>query len=170
MGTNNYNQRGKSVEQRFWEKVNKDGPMCERLGTRCWVWIGAIASHGYGTITTKRRHSYAHRVSWELSSGKIPDGLCVLHKCDNPPCIRPDHLFLGTGKDNTADMINKGRAVFNPPGERSSNHKLTKADVIAMRERYARGDIAIADLARLSGVERSTASSAINRKSWKSVK
>ncbi len=90
------------LEQRFWPKVEKTGT--------CWVWQGATDSHGYGQIHEEPRgHSQAHRVSWELAYGPIPEGLDVLHCCDNPPCVRPTHLFLGTQLDNNLDAINKGR-------------------------------------------------------------
>jgi len=100
------------IADRFWPKVDKNGSApehCPELGP-CWVWTGAHVPWGYGQIgLTGRKNGRAHVVSWEMHNGPIPDGLWVLHKCDNPPCVRPDHLFLGTVQDNTADMIAKGR-------------------------------------------------------------
>lgn len=91
---------------RFWDKVerNEDG---------CWLWRASTDPRGYGKIVVhvdgEARLSGAHRVSWELANGPIPTGLCVLHRCDTPSCVRPDHLFLGTLADNTKDMYGKGR-------------------------------------------------------------
>src|SRR2546422_11309402 len=99
----------KPLEERFWAKVQKlpnDG---------CWIWTAHTNEHGYGRLSIKRGVvERAHRISWRLHFGSIPDGLCVLHKCDNPPCIRPDHLFLGTKTDNSVDRQTKHRA---PHGE-----------------------------------------------------
>lgn len=94
--------------ERFWEKVKKT--------PSCWLWTGAHKDGRwpYGVLGggASRVPKLAHRVSWELHHGPIPDGMNVLHKCDNPPCVRPDHLFLGTLSDNTQDMVAKGRAKF----------------------------------------------------------
>jgi ribosome-binding protein aMBF1 (putative translation factor) len=109
-----------------------------------------------------------------MTYGEIPDGLCVLHKCDNPACVRPDHLFLGTTQDNTADMIKKGRRypsnLLDTSGEHNGNHKLTSADVIAIRERYAKGGITQSDLAKTYKVDSSVVTSVVNYKTWKNVK
>jgi len=76
----------------------------------CWIWRGYKNRHGYGQMTLRGgRNEYSHRLSYNLFVGAIPKGKCVLHKCDNPPCINPDHLFLGTRKDNVTDMDKKGR-------------------------------------------------------------
>lgn len=76
----------------------------------CWLWTGALAAFGYGTVNSKGRRSIrAHRLSWEIYRGEIPAGLCVLHKCDVPACVNPDHLFLGTKSDNMRDCAVKGR-------------------------------------------------------------
>lgn len=82
-------------------------------GSGCWEWTGQIGKRGYGMLSVPRRYGtrnqYAHRVSWLLHHGPIPEGLSVLHRCDNPKCIRPDHLFLGTQGTNVRDCVAKGR-------------------------------------------------------------
>lgn len=92
-----------SLEQRFWKKVEK--------GSECWLWTGGIKSkeHPYGKMFVGKKYQRAHRISWELHNGSIPEGMHVLHKCDNPRCVRPDHLFLGNHAQNMEDMISKGR-------------------------------------------------------------
>lgn len=100
------------VSVRLWRKCNKQGPTHPILKTKCWEWTGAeFKGAGYGQIQVEGTPKRTHRVAWALSNGPIPKGLLVLHKCDNRRCIRPDHLFLGTQKDNVDDMVSKGRKV-----------------------------------------------------------
>jgi hypothetical protein len=96
--------------------------------TGCWNWSGVISRYGYGIIGSRRRTMRAHRISWLLFNGPIPDGLFICHKCDNKRCVNPDHLFLGTCKDNVVDHWNKGghQNVF---GEEHYNAKLTDIQV-----------------------------------------
>lgn len=106
-----------SMEKRFWDKVNKTDD--------CWNWTGAVINSGYGTFFIAKvngvsRLKLAHRVAWELANGPIPEGLFVLHRCDNRRCVRPDHLFLGTAKDNTHDAMRKGR--LKPPQPKKQSH------------------------------------------------
>lgn len=103
----------------------------------CLVWTAYRAPLGYGSVRFRGRARGAHVVAWTLFVGEIPPGLCVLHTCDNPPCVRLDHLFLGTKAQNTADMVAKGRA---PNGERGGSAKLTGGDVVMIRDARARGE------------------------------
>ena len=101
------------LETRFWRFV---APSMDDRG--CWEWTGARAGElGYGCLGGKGPR--AHRLSWEIHNGPIPDGLWVLHKCDNPPCVNPRHLFLGTRTDNIRDMFAKGRGRPGPGGARA---------------------------------------------------
>lgn len=98
--------RRPSAVVRFWSKVDKEGPVHPLHGS-CWQWTGRDPT--YGRVTTPKGRKGAHHFSWETFRGKIPKGLYVLHKCDNQKCVNPDHLFLGTQKDNVQDMTKKGR-------------------------------------------------------------
>jgi hypothetical protein len=80
-----------------------------KFNNGCWEWMGTKNSYGYGVVMINRKVKRTHRVSWEIHNGPIPKGLYVCHHCDNPPCVRPDHLFLGTCSDNLHDMVKKGR-------------------------------------------------------------
>jgi hypothetical protein len=114
-----------STTERFWAKVKKTDI--------CWTWKGSRNGDGYGHFFFNGRVMLAHRVVWTMANGAIPDGLQVLHKCDNPPCVRPDHLFLGTQLDNLADMEKKGRRDWSK-GETCHDARLTEQQVIEIRD------------------------------------
>jgi hypothetical protein len=139
-------------EQRFWKMVhvNPEG---------CWEWIGGKMSEGYGEIIVAGKQRYAHRVSYELHFREIPAGLFVCHRCDNPGCVRPDHLFLGTHADNLRDAASKGRMER---GEQHYNAKLTEDDVRAIRAdtRLQR------EIAEDLGISRQNVSLIQNHKTW----
>lgn len=113
--------KGRSFEERFWEKVDRRGP------DECWLWMAAADKHGYGRIGRGRRDEsriLAHRAAYELVVGIIPLGLLVCHACDTPACVNPAHLFIGTYSDNMKDCASKGRCV-SPRGETHRSAKLT---------------------------------------------
>lgn len=115
---------------RFWDKVNIQSE------NGCWIWTKKVDRWGYGLFVHKengtRFYLLAHRVVWQLCYGKIPEGLLVCHHCDNPPCVNPKHLFLGTDKDNAQDCIRKGRK--NPvKGEKHPKAKLTAKQALEIK-------------------------------------
>ena len=132
-----------TLEDRFWSKVDKGGPIPTHkpeLGP-CWVWT-ASTSAGYGRFwVTGRGLRGSHTVSWVLAHGQIPSGMDICHRCDNPPCVRPEHLFLGTRSENMRDMGRKGRGGGGAKGERNRNARLTETQVIEIRTRFAAGEL-----------------------------
>lgn len=146
---------------RFWSKVELRGP------EECWLWTDGKSLKGYGSMNMGGKTSQAHRVVWMLTHGSIPTGLLVCHRCDNPPCCNPRHLFVGSSADNTHDMVAKGR-LYTPRGEENGLAKLTAAKVREARALHAAG-VGLSELARRLGVDRSNISRAVNRKSWRHV-
>lgn len=119
------------VVSRFWGKVYKTKD--------CWLWQGYCSKLGYGYFSIKQSVFLAHRIAWEIASGNAPGNLCVCHHCDNPQCVRPDHLFLGTRSDNTQDGMSKNRIkpaknLTHFHGELHHNAKIKEADAIAIKE------------------------------------
>jgi HNH endonuclease len=119
------------LKKRFWAKVNKLPG-----NNSCWLWTASKDTFGYGQICVKGEMFSSHRVSFEMSRGKIPDGAQVLHKCDNPSCIRPKHLFLGNDAINSKDRVAKGRQA---KGEKIHTAKLTARRVMQLRSLRAEG-------------------------------
>jgi hypothetical protein len=138
------------------------------MGPDCWEWRAARNPRGYGVINDGTRIQLAHRVAWALEHGSVPDGISVLHRCDNAACVRLDHLFLGTRADNNADMMAKGRsrAGSNPPrGVSFWDAKLTEEIVRIIRASTERG----VDLAKRYGVAKATITDIRKRRSWKHI-
>ena len=174
--------REKSIA-RFWSKVDKNGPIrahCPELGP-CWVWTACL-EQGYGRIWFEGSPKRAHRVAWEITHGSIPEGMCVCHKCDNPPCCNPNHFFLGTKADNTADRDAKGRtakgdtngARLHPEklvimrGEDCGKSKLTESDIAEIRKRLATGEMQ-RSIAEDFDITQANVSAINTGKTWKHV-
>jgi hypothetical protein len=136
-------------------------------GTGCWLWQGLVNKSGYGKLKcTPLGEHLAHRVAFRILVGDIPESMCVLHKCDTPKCVNPEHLFLGTQADNVADMVQKGRArvpMFR--GEQCHSAKLTEGDVIRIREMRSRGAL-LRDIAQSFGITESTAQGIVKGRLW----
>lgn len=147
----------------FWAKVsNVDGQ-------GCWEWQGAKStSMGYGCMSIGGCHAqqYAHRLSWQIANGPIPKGMWVLHRCDNPPCVRPDHLFLGTCRDNNADKVAKGRQHH---GEQTGNAVLTDEKVRHILSEYATGEIPVFTISTIYNISEATVRAIVNGVTWTHV-
>ena len=146
--------------------------MVVNVTTGCWEWQGS-KRNGYGRITIgsrkdgTRRVAMAHRVSYELFKGEIPDGMEICHKCDNPCCINPNHLFAGTRQDNIDDREQKGRN--NPPkGEHNGRAKLTKSQIVEIRQKHQQG-ATLRGLGREYGVNKTTIADIVSGKHWVDV-
>lgn len=172
---NRYGARPReSWTARFWARVNKAGPTplhVPALGP-CWLWMGCRSRRQVGSRTFDYGYAYdgvriqrAHRLAWQFTNGAIPDGLCVLHRCDNPRCVNPAHLFLGTQRDNAQDRERKGRRQP-ARGERSGRAKLTWQQVEQIRSLYTARAFSQTQLAEHFGVHQTAISAVIRRKSW----
>lgn len=152
------------IQKRFWEKVNI------KSDDSCWEWESNIGTGGYGIVMENGRQLKAHRVSYELTYGSIPDGLCVCHKCDNPPCVNPSHLFLGTIAENMRDMDNKGRRTKKRAvGSKVHTAKLVENDVIKIKEMIS-NSVPCTEIAKLFGVHKQIVYCIKYGKTWKHVK
>lgn len=170
-----------TIAARFEKKVEKtDG---------CWLWRGSIINGGYGMMLADGKNELAHRISYRLHKGEIPEGMLVLHKCDVRHCVKPDHLFAGTQVDNMKDMVDKGRhySAVRPHavarGARHGTHTkpesvhrgdkhpgalLTAASVLRIRDQVAQG-VMHKDLAAEYGVKTRTITAVVSRQTWKHI-
>ena len=152
---------------RFWTRVDKEGPTLRPDLGRCWVWIGRLKA-GYGCFTHNRKDRRAHVYSYQIHKGVIPVGQCLLHKCDNPSCVNPDHLIAGSQIENRADCVAKGRQA---KGQTIRTTKLTPKDIVEIRKRYRKsctqnGSSAIA---RDYRVRQCTIYDIISGKTWRHI-
>ena len=182
----------RSTEERFFSFVDKSGG-----DDSCWLWTGAKFRRGYGQFKVEPYNVKAHRWSYAHFIGEIPEGMFVCHRCDNPSCVNPTHLFIGDHKDNMRDMKVKGRAASgdrhwhslypekNPTGIRNGrytkpdafpcgtemkNSKLTEEAVLEIRRRYAAGGVIQRELAKEYGVHRSAIGQVVRNEKWKHVR
>ncbi len=147
----------------FWAQVRK------QEGDGCWEWIGRKDMKGYGRTSIleyRGKFTRAHRVAWRHANGPIPDGLHALHRCDNPACVRVDHLFLGTNADNMRDKCVKGRQHR---GVGTGNAVLNDEKVMAILTAFASGEISAKVLAAEYGVTSSTIAAIIHGQTWAHV-
>ncbi len=154
----------KTVKERFEEKYT----VCNNTG--CWNWHGALMGSGYGNIMNENgKLEGAHRLSYRLNKGDIGASF-VLHECDNPLCVNPDHLFLGSQKDNLADMTNKGRRRSNSPkGSKHVHSKLVEKEVLEIRSKYVPYQYGLQKLADEYGVSKRNIYLIIVRKAWRHI-
>jgi len=158
--------QGMTVDERFWDSIDKNGPIANHMDSRCWIWVGNERGNGYGQILVDGKKVQAHRYSYELYYGTIPTGMLICHHCDVPLCVNPDHLFLGTSRDNAIDRTNKGKSQY---GERNYNAKFTSDDIVYIRKLWNTGLNNSCQIARMYNVVSSTIWSIVNNKTWRHV-
>ncbi len=155
-------QHRRSID-RFWPKINREsGHRVPGMESDCWLWTAGRFTQGYGCIQRQRTGKVAHRIAWELTYGPIPAGICVLHRCDEPRCCRPDHLFLGTTRDNVEDMLRKRR-------ERWGSARLTAEVIQQIRDLHRDGAVSNRFLAARFGVTPTHIGYIVKRRVWKYI-
>lgn len=185
-------KRGLKVEDRFWAKVDKNGPLPDQGNPhyagldRCWVWTASRFKSGYGQFRAAQHKGNAHRAAFILANGEIPDGMFVCHKCDRRECVNPSHLFAGTPSENMKDCKLKDRnrpslaafakahadvaaglrLGFTPRGSNHGRAKLNEYDVRQIRSAYESGR-SQQEIAKEYGVSRSGIGLIVTRKKWK---
>lgn len=167
-GANGQSQRDtRPLLERIWGHSDRSGD--------CWVWTGSKNHKGYGVWTPynskelKSRNFTVHRLVYQLTYGEIPKNLYVCHHCDNPPCVRPDHLFIGTPADNVRDMHSKGRSRFHTGIGRPSRRRLTEDQVREIRAIYAEGKISQPSLAAKFDVSPTSIFNIVHHRVWRNV-
>jgi hypothetical protein len=154
-------QTTQSITDRLLSKIRVNAE------TGCWIWTANKNNKGYGKLRVGDEKQYAHRVAYELYRGPIPKGIVVCHRCDNPACVNPDHLFLGTQAENIADMMVKGRQrLTERRGTCNGNSKLSEADVVAIRSAE---NLKLRELAAHYGVTPTLISYIRRGKNWSHV-
>lgn len=156
---------GGTNAERFWGFIDKNGKQVEYVVGKCWRWLGN-KNHGYGRFWVDNGTVFAHRYSYLIHYGDIPLSTFVLHKCDNPECTNPEHLFLGTALDNVLDKVAKGR-LHNQNGEKNPSAKLTSSQVLEIRELYKTGKYLQRELAIRFNTPLSSINQIITGKRWK---
>ncbi len=150
------NDSRRPIAERFWARVSQ--------GDGCWEWQGYRSPKGYGRMREGGRRVMASNVALALAGRPLAEGECALHHCDNPPCVRPDHLFAGSKADNNHDRALKRRGV---EGERVNTNKLTRDEVAEVRRLYATGGYSQPQLGRMFGVRHGTIGYIVRGETWK---
>ena len=151
----------------FWSKVDVSPDV-----RKCWNWMAAKTSNGYGNVRINKKYLGAHRVAFEIINGKVPEGFIICHVCDNKSCCNPHHLMLGTVRSNAIDMVIKGRSGgprYAMTGTQNHNSKLNDEKVKEIRESYKSGSMDQYELARKYGVTQSTIGYITRNKTWRHV-
>ena len=144
---------------RLWNRTDRSNG--------CWIWLGAKVTDGYGEIMVNGKQIRTHRLAWELTNGSIPKGMCVCHRCDNPSCINPKHLFLGTNNDNIQDRIKKGRRGGPKGGENYISSKLKSFQIKEIR--MLKGEMSERKIAEEYHIGKSQVHRIVSKQCWKSL-
>lgn len=164
-------QRRRATPERFWARIDKDGPVMRADLGPCWIWTGRKARDGYGLLEWCGRGVGAHRLAYALAKGAIPAGVLVMHACDNPPCCNPDHLSPGDYLANNRDMVEKGRnasAQLVHVGTTNVNAKLTDDLVRELRASWRAGE-SLKSIAERTGLAVGTVHPMLHGRTWKHV-
>lgn len=153
----------KKAKDDFWKKLKKG-----QTNNECWIWEGAKSATGHGELRFNKKKWKTHRFAWFLTYGFLDDELCILHHCDIPNCCNPSHLYQGTKKDNAEDRENRNRG-HNRSGENNPKSKLTKKQVIEIRELYKSGQYSQRKLAEKFEVSQHQIMLIVKRKSWSNI-